>query len=78
MQQCHKDLRTKRVITSGKQENNQTSCRSADLRAGCLKANSWDFHYTSENVCQDIVEGSAPSETKEETTSDRLRVMDEG
>jgi hypothetical protein len=30
------------------------------------------------NECQDIVEGSAPSKTKEETTNNSLRAMDVG
>jgi hypothetical protein len=31
-----------------------------------------------ENQCQDIVEGSAPSETKEDTINNSLRAMDAG
>jgi hypothetical protein len=31
------------------------------------KKNSRDFHQTAENECQDIVEMSAPSETKDKT-----------
>jgi hypothetical protein len=31
-----------------------------------------------ENECQDIVEGSAPSKTKEEAIKNRLRAMDKG
>jgi hypothetical protein len=69
MQQRHKEPRPKRVITSGTQENSQQD----------LQANSWDFHYTAENECQDIVEGSAPSEMKLDWTqskSQRCRSTD--
>jgi hypothetical protein len=37
-----------------------------------------NFHYTTENEFQDIVEGSVPSETEEETTNNRIWAMDLG
>jgi hypothetical protein len=71
MQQRHRELRPKRAITCGKQQNNHQDLQ-ADHRAGDCKA----FHCTAENKCQDIVEVSAPNEIKEETTNNRLRAMD--
>jgi hypothetical protein len=46
----------------------RTSGRSiqGDCWAASRKANSQNFLQTAENECQDIVEGSAPSKTKEE------------
>jgi hypothetical protein len=43
MQQQHKELRPKRVVTSEKQENTQQDLK-ADWRAGDSKANSEDIH----------------------------------
>jgi uncharacterized cupin superfamily protein len=76
MQQRQKELRHERAIMSGKQENTQQDLQE-DRRAGGCKANSRDFHYTAENECQDILEGSAPSETKEESAH-RVRAGDVG
>jgi hypothetical protein len=50
---------------SGEGENIQQDFQE-DCRAGDHKANSWDFYYTVENECQEIVEGLAPSEMKED------------
>jgi hypothetical protein len=44
-------------------------------KVGVRKANSRDFHQTAESECQDAVEGSASSETREETTDNSLRVL---
>jgi hypothetical protein len=49
-----------------------------DPRAGYHKENSRIFCQDLKNEGQDIVEGSAPSETKEKTTNNRLRAMDIG
>jgi hypothetical protein len=76
MPQRHKEARPKRALTSRKQENTQQDLQ-ADHRAGGHKANSWDFHQTVENECQDIMKQSAPTQTKEETTSS-LRARDVG
>jgi hypothetical protein len=46
-----------------------------DPRAGYRKR---IFCHDLKNECQDIMEGSAPSETKQETTNNRLRAMDVG
>jgi hypothetical protein len=50
--------------TSGKQDNTQQDLEE-DRRAGDRKEYSRDFHYTAKNESQNIVERSAPSETKE-------------
>jgi hypothetical protein len=71
MQQRHKEAMLKRTITSGKLENTQQDFQ-ADRRAGDHKANTRDFHYTAENECQGTVEGSATSETEEETINNSL------
>jgi hypothetical protein len=67
--------RPKRAVTSGKQESTQQDLPE-DRRAEDLGVNSLNFHYTAESECQDIVEGSSPSETKEEVTNNRLRAID--
>jgi hypothetical protein len=67
--------RPKNAIISRKQENTQQDLPE-DRRAEDREVNSLNFHYTAESECQDIVEGSAPSETKEEVTNCRLRAMD--
>jgi hypothetical protein len=48
-------------------QNNSQQDLQAGRRDGYRKAKSRDFHQTAENECQDIVEGSAPSETEKET-----------
>jgi hypothetical protein len=60
MQQWHMELKSKRAITSGKQENTEQDLQ-ANHSAGGLKANNRAFQWTAENECQVIMEGSAPS-----------------
>jgi hypothetical protein len=76
MQQQHKGLRPKRTAVSRKQESIQQD-RQADFRSGGLEASSRDFHQVIGSERLDIMEGFAPSEMKEETTSS-LRARDVG
>jgi hypothetical protein len=56
------------VAMSKKQEGIQQDCQ-ADLRTGGHEASHQDFHWVMGTEWWDIVEGSAPSEKKEGTTS---------
>jgi hypothetical protein len=56
------DVREEMSGATGMQQRHEGDCTAGDH-----KGNSWDFNETTENECQVIVEGSAPSETKEET-----------
>jgi hypothetical protein len=66
-----------------KQETGARSWKQEDIwqdlrenhQAGDCEVNSRIFHQDSKNEHQDIVEGSAPFEMKEETTNNRLRTM---
>jgi hypothetical protein len=63
---------TERAATSWKLEDNRKDLQEGS-RAGDREAKSWVFSQDSENECQNIVEWSAPSETKEETTNNRVK-----
>jgi hypothetical protein len=57
--------------------NERTPGRIFGKTIGLEIVNGWIFRQDSENECQDIMEGSAPSET-EEITNSRLTAMDVG
>jgi hypothetical protein len=76
MQHRHKGLRPKRATTSSKQEGIQQD-RQADFQTGGREASNQDFHQVMGSGSLDTVEGLAPSETKEGTTSSS-RVRDVG
>jgi hypothetical protein len=56
--------------------NEQLCLRKEKTGSSGRNANSWGVHQTVENECQDIVERSAPSKTKEETTNKSIRAID--
>lgn len=66
-QQWHKVLRCKTKAMSGKWEDTVWSSWTNSRDRDC-EANSADFHTVLGTEWQDIVEGSAPSEVKEETS----------
>jgi hypothetical protein len=74
-QQRHQRMEQKIGATSGKQEDITCGPRTHSQVGGC-KASSQDFQRVVESEWQDIMEGSAPSGMKEETTNSRLRAMD--
>jgi hypothetical protein len=72
MQQRHKNLRPKGAATSRKREDIRQGLQKGS-RAGDRKARSRAFNQDSKNESQDIVKGSASSETKEETAHRNCR-----
>jgi hypothetical protein len=72
-----KDPRLRKATTSEEGEDIRQDLQG-DPKAGDRKENSWVFRQNSKNEFQDIMEGSAPSETEEYTTNCRLRAMDVG
>jgi hypothetical protein len=75
-QKYYKGLKLKRVTTSDGEEDIRQNLQEDRRTSGC-KANSRDYHYAPKYECQDIVEGSAPSDTKEETANN-VRAGDVG
>jgi hypothetical protein len=65
--QQHQRTKQKTEATSGKPENIRDP--RTNSRVGDREASSRIFRQDSKNERQDIVEGSAPSETKEETAN---------
>jgi hypothetical protein len=76
-QHWNKGLRPKGVATFWKRKDIRQDLRE-NHRAGDHEANNWIFCQDLKNEHQDIVEGLVPSETKEETTNNRLRAINLG
>jgi hypothetical protein len=75
-QQKNKGPRYKGAAMSRKQEGSQQDCQKDFCTGGC-EASSWDFHWFAEYEWLGIVEGSAPSKTKE-GTAHCVRAEDKG
>jgi hypothetical protein len=65
MQQWNKGLRHKMAVMSEEGAHNQQELQE-DCRVGGCEASSWDFHRVMGSEWLDTVEGSGPSEMKEE------------